>query len=217
MVGSDFLAYVLRVFKRTDKDTEIYEATTDIIADIRVTLKTEDYKTEAFVTAISVLGNYTMSLPTDFGHLIGDVTMVDDAGSEVRVLNKLSKNTYNEKYDDRLYTTLADVHTDKPLDFAIYGGEIHVGPVPDATTYKYPINYTTEAYTEVAAGTDPVPFSERYRKTLRAGVLAEVYAGLEAFEESAYWRQMYNDGVDKIDKNDNDNIADKESVCYSGF
>lgn len=217
MTGSEFLAYVNRIFKRPDKDTEIYEATTDVISDIRFQLKTEDYKTEAFVTAISSLGNYSMSLPTNFGHIIGDVTIVDDTGGQVGVLNKLTKNTYNIKYADRLYTDLSNVNTSIPIDYAIYNNKIHVGPVPDAITYKYHINYATVDYTEVTSSTDPVPFSEEYRKMLRCGVLAEVYGGLEMFDESIYWSNQYSTELTKLMNQDNNNISGKEGVCYNGI
>ena len=35
MLGSDFAAYLKRTFKRTDKDTEIYEAMTDVVMELK--------------------------------------------------------------------------------------------------------------------------------------------------------------------------------------
>lgn len=217
MDGLSFLNYVKRIFKRTDKDTEIYEATTDTIADIRIQMKTEDYKEDSFVTGISTLGYYTIDLPTSFGHLIGNVTIVDDASGYTKVLNKISKQTYDEKYGDRLHTDSADVNDDIPEDFCIYSGKIYLGPVPDLTTYKYHINYTTEAFAEVTAATDPVPFTNKYRRTLRAGVLADIYGGLEMFDESAFWEGEYNKGLIKLKANDDDNISNEEGVTYHGI
>jgi hypothetical protein len=216
MTGSNFLAYVKRIFKRTDKDTEIYEATTDTIADIRLQLKTEDYKEEAYVAGISTLGDYRIALPSDFGHLIGNVTLVDDDSGFTRVLNKITKSAYDAKYGDRLHASLTHVDDSIPVDFCIYAKQIYLGSVPDKTTYKYYLNYTTEAFAEVDASTDPVPFTERYRNTLRAGVLAEVYAGLEQFDEATYWRGLYNDGLTKLQANDADNTSDTDGVVYHG-
>ena len=217
MTGAEFLAYVKRVFIRTDKDSEIYEATTDTIADIRLQLKSEDYKEEAYIAGITTLGDYRITLPSDFGHIIGNVTLVDNTGVSERTLNKISKQSYDEKYGDRLYTTTSNIEDGYPADFCIYGGQLFIGPVPDAITYRYYINYTTEAYTEVDASTDPVPFTDRYRVMLRAGVLAEVYAGLEFFDEANYWRQFYVDGLVKLKKNQDENIADMQSAAYNGI
>jgi hypothetical protein len=217
MTGSDFLTYVKRVFKRTDKDTEIYEAMADTVADIRLQLKTEDYKEEAYIAGISTLGEYRIALPSDFKHLIGNVTLVDNSGVSTKTLNKISKQTYDEKYGDRLYTTTSNQLDGEPVDFCIYAEQIYIGPVPDSISYRYYINYTTEDYAAIVAGTTLVPFTDRYRSTVRSGVLAEVYAGLEALEESNYWRALYVDGLVKIKSNDDDNIADNESIVYHGI
>ena len=80
--GAEMLAYVKRKFKRPDKDTEIYEAATDTIADMRLQILSEDYKEEAYISGISSLGDYRIALPSDFGHIIGDVT-VTDTGDDV--------------------------------------------------------------------------------------------------------------------------------------
>lgn len=36
MTGSELYDYIVRTFKRTDKETEIYEAITDTILDLQV-------------------------------------------------------------------------------------------------------------------------------------------------------------------------------------
>jgi hypothetical protein len=216
MVGSDFLTYVKRYFKRTDKDTEIYEAITDTIVDIRLQLKTEDSKEEAYVTGITTLGDYRLPLPTDFGHIIGEITLVDDSSGYTRTLNKISKQRYDEKYGDRLHASLSHVDDAMPEDFCIYAEQIYLGYVPDKLTYRYYLNYTTELTTAVTAATDPVPFSEKYRSMLRAGTLADLYAGLEFFDEANYWKGLYNEGLMKLKANDDDNTSDKGAVVYHG-
>jgi len=217
MTGTEFLAYVKRVFKRTDKDTEIYEAVTDTIADMRLQLKSEDYKEEAYIAGIVTLGEYKIALPSDFKHIAGDITIVDNAGGDFRTLTKISKQTYDEKYGDRLYTAIGDVNTGYPTEYCIYAEQIYIGPVPDATTYKYYINYTTEDYVEISGSTTSVPFTDRYRAIVRAGTLSEMYQGLEAFEEANYWRSSYVDGLVKINKTDVQNIADSDAVAYNGI
>lgn len=217
MTGSDFATYVKRVFKRTDKDTEIYEATTDVIADIRIQLKTEDYKEEAYVAGISTLGEYKIGLPSDFGHIIGNITLVDDVNGLSKSLNKISKQEYDRKYSDRLHTALSDVNDGIPEDFCIYGKQIFIGPVPDLTSYKYFLNYTTEDFSEITSVTSSVPFTDRYRNTLRSGVLAELFAGLEQFDEANYWRELFNAGLLKLKMNEDENISDESGVAYNGI
>jgi len=217
MTGSQFKDYVLRVFKRTDKDTELYEATTDIVADMRLQMKAELFKTEAYVADISSVGDYKIALPTDFGHLIGDIVIVDNSSGYAKPLNKLSKAAYNKKYSDRLHTTASHVDKSCPVDYCIYGGYIYLGNVPDLTTYKYHINYTTESFAEVTAVTAVVPFTDKYRRILRSGVLYELYLGMEAFDEANYFKNEYAEGMSKIIANDADNTSSKESVVYHGF
>lgn len=217
MTGANFLAYVKRILKRTDKDTEIYEATTDIISDIRLQLKTEDFKEQEFITGISSLGDYELDLPADFGHIIGNVTLVDDSAGHTRILDKISKQTYDELYGDRLHASVSQVDDAMPIHYCVFANKILLGPVPDDTSYKYNINYTTENYAAIVAGTTNVPFSDKYRLILRNGVLAEVYTGLEAFDEANYWRQLYVEGLMKIKNNEDGNIADTEGVVYHGI
>jgi hypothetical protein len=217
MNGSQFKDYVVRIFKRTDKDTEIYEATTDIVADMRIQMKSELYKEEAYVAGIENIGEYKIGLPSDFGHLIGKVTIVDDASGYSGTLNKLSKSAYDEKYGDRLHTSLSNVDRSIPKDFCIYAGQIYLGNVPDAITYKYFINYTTEDFADILSTTDVVPFTDRYRRTLRAGVLMELYNGLEFLDEANYWKNEYAEGISKMISNDADNVSSKDGVSYHGI
>lgn len=218
MIGSVFLTYVKRKFKREDKDTEIYQATTDTIADMRLQFKSEDYKEETYSSGISTIGEYKLGLPSDYGHIIGNISIIDtDADEKYPTLRKISKEKYDEKYNQRLLTDADSMDTATPTEFCIYAKQIYVGPVPDKTTYRYQFNYTTEDYTEIAADTDPVPFASMYRNVLRSGVLAEIHDGLENFEESAYWRAMYLQGLGKIADNDEDNIRDDDGVQFRGI
>jgi len=105
MDGATFYAYVLRKFIRTDKSTEVYEATTDTIANMLIKFKSDDFKEEAYITGISAVGDYQIALPSDFGHLIGNVSVIDTSDDNAYCeMNKISKQTYDEKYADRLLT-----------------------------------------------------------------------------------------------------------------
>ena len=219
MTGSEFYAYVLRKFKRTDKSTEAYEAMTDVIADMRIQFLSEDYKEETYSSGITTVGEYKLGLPSDFGHMIGNISVTDTAGDEdYWTLEKVSKPRYDELYPERLLTSTTKMDLNTPRHYCIYAKQIFVGPVPDLTTYRYQFNYTTEQTAEVASDTADVPFSGyKERNTLRAGVLAELYDGMENFQESQYYRSVYLDGLSKLAANDETNTQDDGLVCYRGI
>jgi hypothetical protein len=218
MTGQEFRDYVVRKFKRTDKDTELYEATTDVISDMRLQFLSEDYKEEAYSSGISAIGEYKLGLPSDFGHMIGDVTVTDTADDEdYWTLRKISKAEYDDRFPERLLTNTGKMDTATPRYYCIFGRQIFVGPVPDKTTYRYQFNYTTEDSEDITLATDPVPFTDRYRNILRAGVLAELFDGLENYEEASYWRTMFLDGLSKIAVNDDTNTNDDDPIAYGGI
>jgi len=221
MTGSSFRDYVVRKFLRTDKDTELYEAATDTISLMQVKFKSDDYKQESYIAGISTVGEYQIGLPTDFGHIIGLVSLTDaDDDSAYNNLRKISKQKYDEMYGDRLLTTVGNVHTALPRDFCVFAGQLYIGPVPDKITYRYQINYTTENETEIASDTAIVPFTAelRHRNILRNGVLFELHDGMENFEEAAYYKQLFLDGLNDIIKQERNNSSGvSENVTYHGI
>jgi len=183
LTGLEFYNYILRVFKRTDKETEIYEAITDVIMDIKLRYTFEDFKTVKADLTIPVANDYTIDIPVDFGHLIGDIVLQGDTD---RVLTKISKPKYDELYPEQ---TASDVSTGVPLYYCLFGNKFYIAPVPDKTTYTYQINYTTEAETQIISSTDDVPFTDKYRWVLRSLVLAEMYYNMGNDVEAQKWEQ----------------------------
>ena len=220
MTGANFYAYVLRKFKRTDKSTEAYEAMTDTVSLMQIKFNSDNYSQESYISGIDTIGEYQIGLPTDFGQIIGTVSVTDTASDDNYAnLNKISKQAYDAKYGDRLLTSTGNMNLAVPRDFCIYAGQLYIGPVPDLITYRYQINYTTENATEVASGTATVPFTAelRHRNVLRNGVLFELHDGLENFEEAAYYKQLFLDGLNDIVKQEASNRADGVGVSYSGI
>jgi len=216
MSGSNFYAYVLRVFKRTDKETEVYEAMTDAIMDIKLRYMFEDYKQESYIAGTYLTGDgtvgYKIDLPSDFGHLIGDVIFIDDQGDR-KTLNKRSK-----EYCDRVWKNPEDTTgqvTGVPKDFCIFSGQLMVFPTPDNTAYKYQINYSTEAATTITSSTTAVPFTARYREYLRAAVLMRLDAGMGFDEEAAKWKVLAEEGIALMVANDEFNIKAVQTVGYN--
>lgn len=216
MSGTEFLAYVLRVFKREDKNTEAYEAMSDMIAQIKYDTKLEVVKEEAYVTGITTLGEYRIALPNDFQNLIGNVTIIEPNDNQSGYLTKISKQEFDSKYADRLFSSYSNTYSGKPHDFCIYANQIYLGPVPDDTDYKYQINYSTNDTSAISSSTMSVPFTDSYieRNILRAGVLAELYEGMENYEEAQYWRQKFFDGKEGMVNKDLDNTTNNKTVMY---
>jgi len=211
MTGANFYAYILRIFKRTDKSTEVYEAITDAIMDIKLGYYFEDYKETAY-EEFSAVADYKMALPDDFGHIIGDVRLYSSDGTE-KVLTKLSKETFDSLYP---YPDSADVSTGVPKHYCIYGGQIYVGCPVGSTDYTIEMNYSTEEGTEITSSTTEVPFTNRYRETIRAAALYRLYEGLGYDEEAMKWKLKAQEGVNKMIVNDEFNTEATEIVDYQG-
>ena len=212
MTGADFYTYILQTFKRTDKSTEIYNAITDIVMDIKIGMKAEDFKTIRAAAEISVLGNYTFAVQSDFGHLIGDITLVNPAGGSWDLI-KVSKETW-----DKLYPQVAETTPTKgsPKHYCLYGNNFYIGPIPDKTTYKYQYNYTQEAATAIVSGTTNVPFTTKYRQYVKDMVLARLYIDLDDDDKAAKYKLLGEEGKQKIIQNELYNTDAPAFTRYQG-
>ncbi len=213
--GANFATYVKSIFKRTDKDTELFEATTDISMDVRLRLYSQDWAEEAYTTGISTSGDYKLGLPSDFGHMLGTITLIDPTTTEYAPLRKVSKETYDEMTTDRLLAA-ASQSQGVPKWFCIYAEQIHLSPVPDSTTYQYNFNYTTEDATAIVTGTTEVPFTDRYRYMMRAGVLSILYFLVNNDEQGVKWQSIYERELAKVKAKYDRDIAVSEPIQYSG-
>lgn len=187
MTGSDWRDYVLRCgFKRTDKDTEIYEATTDAIQEMRRRFMFDEAENETTTTdTIATLGDFKLDLESDFGLLLGIVLEDDDTGTP---LKQISKSQF-----DQLYSSI-NVESDRgyPEHFCIYNGQIYIGPRPDQTSYVYRISYSRRAGT-VTSSTTGVPFTNLYRDILADNVLSRLYTDVNKFDLAAQHKQRFEE------------------------
>lgn len=188
MTGSDFYDYVLRLgFKRTDKATEFYEAATDAIQEMRRRFMFDEAESEATTTdTISSLGDFKLTLESDFGLLLGVMLEDDDTGTP---LTKVSKYRYDELYPS------VNVESDRgyPRHFCVYAGQIYIGPIPDNTDYVYRLSYSKRAGT-VTSSTTGVPFTNLYRDILADNIQGRLYKGLDDFDKATYFRNSFEDG-----------------------
>lgn len=169
MTGSDFYSYILRLgFKRTDKSTEVYEAITDAVQDMRRRFMFDEAKTEATTTdTISVDGDFKISVESDLGMIVGLVMEDDDTAMP---LERVSKKQFDDLYPD------INVTDDRgyPKHYCVYGGQVYIGPIPDDLTYSYRISYSKRGGS-VTSTTSAVPFTAEYRDVLSQNVLMRLY------------------------------------------
>lgn len=217
MTGTEFLAYVKRSFKRSDKDTELYEAMTDTVMDMRLRFYPEDYKVEAYIAGLTSAGDYRIALPSDFGHLIGEVTLVDNAGVSVKTLVKMTKENYDRIYGNRLYTDTSNITTGVPEHFCIFAKQLLIAPLPDKYTYRYYINYTKESAVDVTSATTNVPFTDRYREVVKHGVLMRIKNDLELYEDASAHERLFETGLIKISANDEVDAGAVSSIVGSSI
>jgi hypothetical protein len=207
MTGANFYNYVLQVLKRTDKSTETYTAVADTVMDMRSRMFSEDaLKVSAALTGCSTIGNYELTLPTDFGHLVGDVLIKDTAADDVYLpLNRITKPEWDIEHNQAIATAVGNRLTGTPINYCMFAGKIYVGPPVDKTTYEFKINYTLEDEPTYTAATAAVPFTEQFREVVRAGTLQRMFREIGNYPESDIWGAVYAEGVNNIIDNDEAN------------
>lgn len=189
MTGSEFRDYVLRLgFKRTDKDAELYEATTDAIQELRRRFMFDEAEEDATTTdTITVDGDFKISVESDLGLILG---IVLQDGTDATRLTPLNKSEFDALYPD------INVTSDRgyPIHYCAYAGSIYLGPIPDRLTYTYRISYSRRAGT-ITSATAGVPFTNLYRDVLARNVLYRLYEGLEEFDKANYYRGLFEEGL----------------------
>jgi hypothetical protein len=186
--GTQWLAYFLRGgFKRTDKDTEVYEETTDAIQEMRRLFAFDEAEVEMTTTdTISVLGDYKIDIETNTGLILG-INVID--GENATPLIFKSKREFNLLYPD------ISVTSDKgyPQHFTMYKGQFQIGPIPDSVSYLYRVDYSARAGI-ISSATTSVPFTNLYRDILRDNVNYRMYKLMEDFAKAAEFRSSFENG-----------------------
>lgn len=210
MTGAEFRTYVLSVFKRTDKDTELYEAITDTLIDMRIRFPFEEFACEAYTGGITTLGEYKLDIPTDLGLFVANVRIHD--GDDSYPLIRLNKAQFDRKFSNPNY---ADVDTDMPKYYCVYAKQILLGHVPDSVDYQYEVNYSEEPADEITASTTSVPFTDIYREVLRMGVLYRLFVMLGNDEEATKWKLLYEEELTRLIDRDKRNTESVSKVQYT--
>lgn len=205
MTGQEFRDYVVRTFKRTDKDDEIYEATTDVIQLLQQSYPLDDFKTLKVDSQISSGNSFT--LPSDFSQFVTKISLLDDDSGWS--LNHISASEFERKY--------ASFHADTdddgyPQDYCVINGTVYVGPRPDKYTYNYRYVYEYTLGTDITSSTANVAFTNVNRKMLKHYVLGALYLDLEndlAQHHNQIASGIFNALIGKDEKNTKGSAAVK--------
>ena len=189
MTRLQFLSYVIRVFKRTDKDTEIYEALNETIKDVVSRHPFSDYDFQSYVS--TTVGQEDYTLPATLLYLRHPIRMLDgnlstDSG---RPLTFLTKEQYDalEPNPNR-----ANPDTGKPSHYTIFSNQILLYPIPDSASYLLEINWGKgHGDVELTSGDQTASLGSHWDEVLKWGVLFRVYASVEQHEVGEYWRNLY--------------------------
>ena len=201
MSAANFYDYVLRTFKRTDKETEVYEAITETVLDIASRTSLDERKVEAYTSAgITSGSDYKIDLPDDFGRIVGDIRFTDD--NQSWTLIKQSKQEFNDMFPDPDGTQRI---TGQPTHYTIFDGQILLGPVPDRTDYYYQLDYSTVTEDTITSTTDEVPFTGIYREVVKNGTMSRLYETLEEPNLADRFRGLYEVGIEKMKERDRKN------------
>ena len=198
MSGSDFYDYVLRTFKRDDKSTEVYEAITDTIRDLRLRYHFDEATADAVTTdSITVAGDFKIELEDTLGMLLG-VTVQDGENASPLIL--VTKQQFDLLYSD----INVNSNYGYPRHYCVFAGSIYIGPCPDSTAYTYRLSYSTRGGT-VSSSTTAVPFTAVDRELVKHGTLSRLYILMEepnlAAVHEALFEKRFSINVDRERKN----------------
>lgn len=202
MTGSDWHDYVLRGgFKRTDKDAELFEATTDAVQILRRRFAFSEAQVDKLSTdTITVPGDFKLALEADMGLLLG---VVLEDGPNATPLIKVSKARYDQMYPD------VNVTADRgyPIHYCVYAEQIYVGPVPDRPSFNYRLSYSKSAGA-VTVATVGVPFTALYRDVLRSLTLSILYGSLEEYDKAGYYNGVFETSLQPVIRRERKNAGE---------
>jgi hypothetical protein len=185
---SDLRARVLRVFKRTDKDTEVNEAINDTYKEMVAIIGPRKVQDRLYKSLVADRAEY--ALPTTALRFIHPIRLIDpDAGDTSigsYVMTFINKDEYDALDPN---PDAADPLSGSPTHYTIWKNCLLVTPQPDKA-YTIEINIGGEA-TALDADSDESIFQETWDETIAAGALRRLYAGIKLYQDSTYWQSVY--------------------------
>jgi len=203
MTRLEFLTYITSVFKRTDKNTEIYQALNDTIKDIAARHPSEAYSFQSWVPTVD--GQEDYPLPTDLLHLAHPIRCLEGSATndDGKALVKLTKEEY-DVIEPNPNRTSPD--TGEPWAYTIFSNAILLTDIPDDQGWILEINWG-KIPTSLDDDGDTSSFKSTWDEILQWGSLWRLFAGIGMYDEANYWEQKYEDplkGIPKMVRQDKD-------------
>lgn len=190
MTRLEFLTYVTNVFKRTDKNTEIYEALNETIKDIATREKFHEYSFQSYTACVAAQEDYP--LPTTLLQIKHPIRLVEGTatGDSGWNLTKLSKEEYDFREPNPNRTGPS---TGRPTAYCVYSNSILVTPIPDQA-YLLEINWGNVP-SSLASNDDSPAYLNIWDEVIKHGALFRMFSLVGAFTEANYWRALYETGI----------------------
>lgn len=200
MTRVNFLAYIKRVIKRTDKDTEIYECLNETITDIANRYPFENYQFQSWIPC--VVGQEDYPLPSTLVHLAHPLRLLEGSGTtdDGFPLEFITKEEYDEIEANPNRTS---PETGEPAQYTIFSDSILLTPIPDSTDYLIEINWGKQA-TALSADSDSPSFISAWDEIIKCGTLFRVFLGLGLAEDATPWQALYEQGILRMIDRDKD-------------
>lgn len=190
----NFLAYVKRYFKRTDKDDEIYEAQNETVRDILKRDTIQEYAFQSWVPTVDAQEDYP--LPADLLHLHHPVRLLEGSGTndDGWPLDHITKEEYDLREPNPNRTSPA---TSTPRAYAVWSNSILLTPIPDSnggSNYLIEINWGNIP-TDLSNDADVMQFSTAWEEIVKWGCLYRLYASVKLYQDAQYWEEKYERGL----------------------
>ena len=189
----NFLAYVKRTFKRTDKDTELYEFLDETIKDIATRHSFQVLQYQSYVPIVAEQEDYP--LPTDLMHLHHPIRILEGltTNDDGWALERLTKDSY-DYYEPN--PNRANPQTGETWGYCIYNNEILLTNIPGTAQsgHLIEINWSKQPTLPTADGDNAHPYGNPWDETVKWGVLGRAYESMEMYQESDRFNGYYEVG-----------------------
>lgn len=191
MTRTEYLEYIKKTFKRTDKDDELIDALQDTLYDMTTTYDFQVKQTETeFVLTDDT---YEYDYPISYAVLVSQIRYINSGGGG-RTLNLLSKSQFDIKYPDLKESNFSRGDT---IDCTIYNNKIYLAPfLKTVNGEKIYVSGSTIA--PVLDADDSPDFEDRWREVIKFGTLYRAYSDLDEDVKADKYYKLYQDGIERI-------------------
>lgn len=191
-------AAVLRVFKRTDKTTEIKEAINDTLREMTAAIDPRKRKDQIYKACVA--GREEVTIPDTILRINHPVRLIDPTASSGSGASYPMTFYPKDEYDVlEPNPNASSVETGKPYAYTFFKNSILLTHIPDRV-YHLEMNVGGE-HVELVEDEDKSIFAPTWDEIIKAGTLARAFAGIRFWSEVEQWRGVYRYGFAGNDGN----------------